>query len=119
SWAMMQGLVESNPVIGTARNRERSRERVLEPAELQAIWHNLADDHFGAIIRLLALTAQRAGEIAALRWSEVRDNAIVLPPDRTKNHRAHIVPLSAAAPPLIEAQPPPPPPPATPPPPTL
>jgi len=105
SWAMMQGLVEANPVIGTARNRERSRERLLEPVELRAIWNNLADDHFGAIIRLLALTAQRAGEIAALRWSELRDNAIMLPSDRTKNHRAHIVPLSAAARAIIEAQP--------------
>ena len=105
SWALMQGLVESNPVIGTARNRERSRDRVLEPAELRAIWNNLADDHFGAVIRLLALTAQRASEIAALRWSEVRDNAIMLPSDRTKNHRAHLVPLSAAARTIIEAQP--------------
>jgi integrase len=92
-------------VIGTTRNRERSRERVLEPAELRAIWNNLADDHFGGIIRLLALTAQRASEIAALRWSEVRDNAIMLPSDRTKNHRAHLVPLSAAARAIIEAQP--------------
>jgi integrase len=105
SWAMMQGLIEANPVIGTARNREHSRERVLEPTELRAIWNSLADDHFGAVIRLLALTGQRAGEIAALRWSEVRDNAILLPSDRTKNHRAHIVPLSAAARAIIEAQP--------------
>jgi integrase len=105
SWAMMQGLVEANPVIGTARNRERSRERVLQPAELRTIWNNLPDDHFGAIVRLLALTAQRASEIAALRWSEVRDNTIVLASDRTKNHRAHIVPLSAAARAIIETQP--------------
>lgn len=105
SWSMMHGLVESNPVIGTARNREQSRERVLEPAELRAIWNNLLDDHFGAIMRLLALTGQRASEIAALRRSEIRDNVIVLPSDRTKNHRVHIVPLSAPARRIIEAQP--------------
>jgi integrase len=105
SWAMMQGLVESNPVIGTARNREHSRERVLEPAELHTIWNALEDDHYGVIIKLLALTGQRAGEITALRWSEVHDNTIALPSDRTKNHRAHIVPLSAAARGIIEAQP--------------
>ena len=105
SWAMMHGLVESNPVIGTMRNRERSRERVIEPSELRVIWTSLADDHFGAIIKLLALTGQRAGEIAALRWSEVRDNVIVLPSDRTKNHRAHVVPFSRAARAIIEAQP--------------
>jgi integrase len=105
SWAMMHGLVDSNPVMGTMRNREHSRERVLEPAELRAIWNSLADDHFGSIIKLLALTGQRAAEIAALRWSEIKDNAIVLPSDRTKNHRAHLVPLSKPARAIIEAQP--------------
>jgi integrase len=105
SWAVMHGLIESNPVIGTMRNRERSRERVLTPAELRAIWNALEDDHFGAIIKLLALTGQRASEIAALRWSEIHDNSILLPSDRTKNHRAHTVPLSRSARAIIEAQP--------------
>src|SRR5262245_38306429 len=105
SWAVMHGLIESNPVIGTMRNRERSRERVLKPAELRTIWNALEDDHFGAIIKLLALTGQRASEIAALRWSEIHDDSILLPSDRTKNHRAHTVPLSRAARAIIEAQP--------------
>src|SRR5262249_35664920 len=91
SWAMMHGLVDGNPTIGTMRNREISRERVLNPAELRTIWNNLPDDHFGAIMRLLALTGQRANEIAALRGSEVGDGVIVLPSERTKNHRVHIV----------------------------
>jgi integrase len=105
SWAMTQGLVDTNPVIGTARNKEHSRTRVLEPAELGLIWYALGDDHFGAIIKLLALTGQRAGEIAGLRWSEIHDDMIVLPADRTKNHRAHVVPLSAPASEIIKAQP--------------
>ncbi|HVI15041.1 MAG TPA: tyrosine-type recombinase/integrase [Pseudolabrys sp.] len=105
SWAMMHGLIDSNPVVGTARNREQSRDRVLDPVELRIIWNNLPDDHFGAIMRLLALTGQRANEIAALRWSEIRDDVIVLPSDRTKNHRAHIVPLNAPTRAIIEAQP--------------
>jgi integrase len=105
SWAMMHGLVESNPVVGTIRNREHSRERVLEPAELRTIWNSLEDDHFGLILKLLALTGQRASEIAALHWSEVRDNMIVLSPDRTKNHRVHVVPLSRAARAILEEQP--------------
>ena len=104
SWAMMHGLVDGNPTIGTMRNREISRERVLNPAELRTIWNNLPDDHFGAIMRLLALTGQRANEIAALRWSEIGDGVIVLPSERTKNHRVHIVPLSAPARAIIEGQ---------------
>lgn len=105
AWAMSKGLVESNPVIGTERNKEHSRDRVLEPAELRAIWSALPDDDFGDILKLLALTGQRAGEIAALRWSEVQDDQIVLPGERTKNHRPHIVPLSTAAQEILAALP--------------
>jgi integrase len=105
SWAISEGLVNSNPVTGTKPTEEKSRERVLDPAELRLIWNALGDDHFGAIIKLLALTGQRAGEIAGLRWSEVTNDGLVLPPARTKNHRKHTIPLSASARAIIEAQP--------------
>ena len=101
---MGEGLVEANPVIGTNRSEETSRERVLDPAELRLIWNALRDDDTGAILKLLMLTGQRAGEIAGLRWSEIRDDAIVLPGERTKNHRPHTVPLSQAARDIIAKQ---------------
>ena len=104
SWTMEQGLADINPVIGTARNKEQSRERVLTPAELRLIWANLGDDHFAAIVRLLALTGQRAGEIAGLCWLEIHDGMILLPGERSKNHRAHVVPLSSPALAIIDAQ---------------
>jgi integrase len=104
AWAMQQGLVDGNPVIGTARNQERPRDRVLEPAELRLIWNALGADDFGNIIKLLALTGQRASEIAGLCWSEVRDDLIVLSGERTKNHRPHTVPLSGAARAILDAQ---------------
>jgi integrase len=50
------------------------------------------------------LTGQRADEIASLRWSEIRDDAILLPGERTKNHRQHIVPLSAPALGILQGQ---------------
>jgi integrase len=65
--------------------------------ELKAIWCALENNTYGAIIRLLVLTGQRAGEIARLRWAEVGESEIILPAARTKNNRAHIVPLSSAA----------------------
>jgi integrase len=107
AWALMHGLAENNPVIGTMRNKERSRERVLTPAELRLIWGHLGDDrdHYAAIVRLLMLTSQRASEIADMRWSELRDSTLVLPSERTKNARVHIVPLSAPARAIIDAQP--------------
>jgi integrase len=116
SWAIGEGLVQSNPVTHTLRTEEKSRDRVLDPTELRAIWQSLGGDHFGSIMKLLALTGQRAAEIAGLRWSEITtagvDGAtllpipvIRLPPGRTKNHREHVVPLSEPARVIIAAQP--------------
>ena len=104
-WAIGEGILDTNPVVGTNRTEEKPRERVLSPTELRVIWRALAADHFGSIMKLLMLTGQRAGEIAGLRWSEVEGNSIVLPGERTKNHRAHIVPLSDAALEIVTAQP--------------
>src|SRR5262249_49663384 len=106
TWAMQNGLAEINPVNGTARGgRERSRERVLSIDELHLIWSHLDGGHYAAVMRLLVLTGQRASEIADLRWSEIHGDTIVLPPERTKNGRAHLVPLSAPARAVLEAQP--------------
>ena len=105
AWAMVSGKADSNPVGGKKPHKEQSRDRVLAPDELRTIWNALGSDNFGAIIKLLALTGQRAGEIAGLRWSETIDDAIVLPGERTKNHRPHIVPLSEPAAAIIAAQP--------------
>jgi integrase len=105
-WLIGQGVLEANPVNNTTTHYDyRPRDRVLSDSELAAIWKALpADydgvpDNYAAIVKLLALTGQRRQEIGALRWSEVElDLAIItLPPERTKNHRAHIVPLSAPA----------------------
>src|SRR3974390_346921 len=87
TWAMAQGLVENNPVIGTAKNEEKSRDRVLTPAELRLIWNALEDTQHSACIKLLALTGQRLAEIGGLRWSEIHDGQIILPAERTKNAR--------------------------------
>jgi integrase len=82
------------------KGAERPRSRVLTVAELAQIWHALpAVGDYGDIVRLLMLTGQRLREIADLRWGEVdlERATIVLPPERTKNHRRHEIPLSPPA----------------------
>jgi integrase len=96
-WAMGEGLALANPVAHTNRREERARDRVLSDAELRTIWRSLKDDDFGGIVRLLMLTGQRRGEIAGLRWDEINGDQIVFSSERTKNGRAHIVPLSKTA----------------------
>jgi integrase len=122
-WAISEGIdgVENNPVIGTNKSEESSRDRVLKDHELRAIWKCSGDDHYGSIIKLLMLSGQRADEIASLRWSEIGEvvvsekritdrlpqfniKAIELAAERTKNKRPHIVPLSAQATAILAAQ---------------
>jgi integrase len=99
AWAMGEGirLPEGNVVAYTNKREEKSRDRVLSDPELKQIWNACLDDHYGAVIRLLMLTGQRFNEIATLRWDEIYDEQIVLPGERTKNGRTHIVPLSQSA----------------------
>ena len=105
SWAMREGLVDSNPVIGTNRQPEKSRDRVLSDDELKLIWNTLGSDDYSTIVRLLMLTGQRADEIAALRWSEIAGDQIVLPSSRTKNKREHTVRLAPAVKAILDSRP--------------
>jgi integrase len=98
-WVIKEGirLPEGNVASYTNKHEEKSRDRVLTDAELKTIWKACPESDFGAIIKLLILTGQRANEIGGLRWEEVYDEQIVLPSQRTKNKRTHIVPLSDPA----------------------
>jgi integrase len=108
AWAITEGLLDANPVVGTAKASENgSRERVLTRDELRKLLHALGDDPFSDIVRLLLLTGQRRTEIGGLQWSEVdlARKLIVLPPERTKNGRQHELPLSRQALAIVERQP--------------
>jgi integrase len=94
---MQRAHADHNPVIGTEKNKELSRDRVLTPSELRLIWNALGTDQYGAIVKLLMLTGQRESEIGRLRREELGDAQIILPSDRTKNGRPHVVPLASAA----------------------
>lgn len=99
SWVIKEGirLPEGNVASYTNKHDEKSRDRVLADGELKTIWCASPDSDFGAVLKLLILTAQRANEIGGLRWEEVHDEQIVLPSLRTKNKRVHVVPLSDPA----------------------
>jgi len=107
SWAGKAGLTtDLNPALGTNRNEESSRNRVLTNDELRAIWNAVPANHYGVIIKLLLLTGQRRNEIGDLRWSEIDfDKGVVkLPAERTKNSLQHEVPMSSPVQALLKAQ---------------
>jgi integrase len=107
-WCISEGLLDTNPVQGTAKAIENgSGERVLTRDELRALWRGLGDDHFSDIVRLLLLTGQRRNEIGKLQWSEVdlARKMIVFAPERTTNSRLHELPLSRQALAILARQP--------------
>ncbi|WP_165937767.1 tyrosine-type recombinase/integrase [Methylobacterium segetis] len=108
AWAIAEGIVDANPVVGTkAPAHEVRRDRVLSAAELAAVWRTLANNDFGRIIKLLILTGQRRDEVAAMRWSELNleEGTWLLPPIRMKNKQKHEVPLPDPALEILRAIP--------------
>jgi integrase len=102
NFCVREGFCDANPVAGTGRADECSRDRVLTKEEIAKVYSTEAAGlHivFLDVVRLLLLTGQRREEIAGLRWTECDFEAKVirLPPSRTKNGREHIIPLSDPA----------------------
>jgi integrase len=109
SWAMAEGLAESNPVIGTNNPSAGvpPRDRTLTDRELAAIWAGCLDDDFGRIIKLLVLLGCRREEVGAMKWSEIDldTGVLTLPSERVKNRKPLSLPLSAIALGILRSQP--------------
>jgi integrase len=105
-WCLRQGLIDRNPAIGVERRKGRSRDRVLAAPEIKVLWECTGDgSDYCAILRLLLLTACRAGEIGGLRWSEIFADRIVLPAERVKNGRQHTIPLTPTMRAILDGRP--------------
>jgi integrase len=102
AWCVERGYVEASPASGIKPpGREVSRDRVLSDDELRLIWRccEKAGWPFGDLFRLLILTAQRLGEVSAMRWQDVDPSkgTWIVPAHIAKNGVANEVPLSPAA----------------------
>jgi len=102
NWCVERGIVETSPITGLkAPTKEESRDRVLEDDEIFRLLRACCNDvyPFRQFVPILLATAQRRGELAEMRWSEVDLDAKqwVIPADRSKNGKPHVVPLSPYA----------------------
>ena len=111
-WAVQRGSVPGNPFADVpVPAEEAARDRVLSDGELQEAWQaaGTLEGPWGTLVKLLILTGQRRGEVAGMRWSELQvdgDKPLwTLPAERTKNARAHDVPLVPAVVEMISACP--------------
>jgi integrase len=102
NWAIDREIIQASPVVRIPKpGKETDRDRCLSDDELRAIWMaaEAVGWPFGPCVKLLILTAQRRDEVAHIRWSEIDLEAGMwtLPRERTKNSKAHEVPLSPMA----------------------
>lgn len=102
AWCVGREIIDVSPTVGLRKPAQESkRDRLLSDDELRLIWRaaELEGYPFGLIVQVLALTGQRRGEVAGASWSEfdLERRAWLIPAARTKNQRAHLVPVSDAA----------------------
>src|SRR6516162_8182347 len=100
-WAVGRGILETNPMAHLPKpGGEAPRDRVLSDLELAQVFKNVIKLHLapsGPMFQMLILTGARRTEIAALRWSEIKDDTIILPRERTKSGEVHSIPLAPQA----------------------
>lgn len=107
-FALDDELIDASPAVRIPRPApERRRDRVLSPDEIRALWEawDGLSPEMAAFYRLRLITAQRGGEVAAMRWQDVDLDARTwtVPATIAKNKLAHRVPLSATALDLLTA----------------
>ncbi len=100
NWCIERDVIGTSPMAGVkAPAKEISRDRVLSDSEIRWFW-SACDDvghPWGPVGKLLLLTGQRLGEVARMTEDEIAGDTWQLPAGRTKNGRAHDVPLSDGA----------------------
>jgi integrase len=86
--------------------RERARTRILGDDELRAVWTvAAANGTYGALLRVLLLTAQRREKVVAMKWADLKDGVWTIPTDAREKGNARELVLPAAAIEIIESLP--------------
>jgi integrase len=109
-WAIGRGIIERSPCEAvTPPSPENKRERVLNDVEIKRVWEAAESlgQPFGPIVKLLLLTGARRDEVAGMRWSEIKlgERIWTIPKERSKNDRAHVIPLSDTAMAILQSLP--------------
>jgi integrase len=84
----------------------RARSRVLDDAELCAVWRAAEEaGTFGAFIRLLLLTAQRREKVVTMKWSDLDGDVWTIPTEPREKGNPGVLRLPPAAMKVLKAQP--------------
>lgn len=108
NWCASRDIIEVPPTLNVkAPAKEKVRDRVLTDDEVRWLWLACEAEGFpwGPFGKMLLLTGQRLNEVAQMTDAEIRDGAWHLASIRTKNGRAHVVPLSETVAGILKAIP--------------
>ena len=109
SFALREGVIDHNPALDIAVAPTKPRRRVLSDNELRALWQACSTPEevedlplsplMGVALRMAAATLQRGGEVVGMQWTEIDRPAKIwlIPAERMKGKRAHVVPLNDLA----------------------
>lgn len=106
NWTVERDILPMNPATGVKPvAKETSRDRVLTDDEIRWFWAACEAGGYpwGPLGKVLLLTGQRLNEVAQITDREIRGDLWHLSADRTKNGRAHDVPLSKAVRGVLDA----------------
>ncbi len=105
NFALERELIEINPCTGVKDvAKEKARDRILDEAEIQALWKALDDPVslgaslvVAAVLKFVLITGQRPGEVSGLPSQEIDGEWWTLPAARAKNKTEHRIYLPAIA----------------------
>jgi integrase len=86
--------------------RTAARDRILADDEIRAIWlHAEKGGVFGALVRLLLLTAQRRAKVVSMKWDDINNGVWTIATEAGEKGNAKSLVLPKAALDIIAAQP--------------
>jgi integrase len=95
NWCVEQHLLDQAPTEKLAPpDKNDSRDRVLSPSELKAIWNACPPNSFGTIVKILMLTGCRRGEVEHM---VLEGDLVTISAQHTKNGRIHTFPVPSEA----------------------
>ena len=101
AWVLDEELVTGTPAMRLPRyGQEKERERNLAPDEIRVLWDAFSRRGyaFGTVLQMMLVTAQRRGELSAMKWSEIDGDAWLLPSERSKDRQGASCPVVLAGP---------------------
>jgi len=108
TWFQSRDENYTSPIVrGMRRNKNRkARDRVLSDDEIRALWKaSDGSGAFGAILKVLLLTAQRREKVARMQWGDITDGTWTIAADDREKGTVGKVALPQGVIEILEKQP--------------